>query len=402
MASEHTALGPLGMNEQHVGLKRQGSATFSSGNIPRSHRSSSPTKRSATAVLESYQEIVGRGSEAEPDTSAQPQGSQGSEPCGLDFLLQACDILEPRAEAINPGTNAGGGLWGNQGVEQGQQATSRGRRSLRPGGEGEFDGTPFHSSEEDDDYKPAKRPNGRPARRAASARAAAVVAATSGGSAPSNLRWERGLVTGPCTNPDCEHPHDSPQWRKGPPQSPILCNACGTRWLRNGTLKPLVVRFFFFYCYYSADLFIINGVLSILILITHLFLFPSLFCSLVAVLDTAKLVPRAASRPPPMLASPPPPPVPLARGPGRPFTGMKDMKILRNRWVMVPGLRMQIWIWMTMRLHLVPVATLCHRHSSQRVIHREDTPPHSHLAFLLLPLLLHHRLFLRKKTLHRC
>jgi hypothetical protein len=42
-------------------------------------------------------------------------------------------------------------------------------------------------------------------------------------------------------NPDCEHPYDSPQWRKGPPNAPVLCNACGTRWLRNGTLKPLVV-----------------------------------------------------------------------------------------------------------------------------------------------------------------
>ncbi|KFM26827.1 hypothetical protein F751_0759 [Auxenochlorella protothecoides] len=32
------------------------------------------------------------------------------------------------------------------------------------------------------------------------------------------------------------------RWRKGPPSHPILCNACGTRWLRNGTLKPLVPR----------------------------------------------------------------------------------------------------------------------------------------------------------------
>ena len=49
------------------------------------------------------------------------------------------------------------------------------------------------------------------------------------------------LSNGPCMNPDCEHPYDSPQWRKGPPNAPVLCNACGTRWLRNGTLKPLVV-----------------------------------------------------------------------------------------------------------------------------------------------------------------
>ena len=56
------------------------------------------------------------------------------------------------------------------------------------------------------------------------------------------LRWERGMVHGPCQNPDCEYPDESPQWRKGPPHAPILCNACGTRWLRNGTLKPLVPR----------------------------------------------------------------------------------------------------------------------------------------------------------------
>ena len=52
---------------------------------------------------------------------------------------------------------------------------------------------------------------------------------------------ERATISGPCTNPDCERPLVSPQWRKGPPSNPILCNACGTRWLRNGTLKPLVV-----------------------------------------------------------------------------------------------------------------------------------------------------------------
>ena len=68
--------------------------------------------------------------------------------------------------------------------------------------------------------------------------------AAAGGGAGGGGRWggeSRTMVNGPCMNPDCEHPHDSPQWRKGPPQCPILCNACGTRWLRNGTLKPLVV-----------------------------------------------------------------------------------------------------------------------------------------------------------------
>lgn len=61
-------------------------------------------------------------------------------------------------------------------------------------------------------------------------------------SSPVRRGPERGVaISGPCTNPDCEHPFNSPQWRKGPPEHPVLCNACGTRWLRNGTLKALVV-----------------------------------------------------------------------------------------------------------------------------------------------------------------
>ena len=36
----------------------------------------------------------------------------------------------------------------------------------------------------------------------------------------------------------CDHCNTtiSPQWRKGPPDKAVLCNACGTRWLRNKTL----------------------------------------------------------------------------------------------------------------------------------------------------------------------
>lgn len=43
-------------------------------------------------------------------------------------------------------------------------------------------------------------------------------------------------LVGPCKNPACKKPHSSPQWRKGPPLYPILCNACGTRWARRGSL----------------------------------------------------------------------------------------------------------------------------------------------------------------------
>ena len=35
---------------------------------------------------------------------------------------------------------------------------------------------------------------------------------------------------------------DSPQWRKGPKCKPILCNACGTRFLRTRSLGKTNVR----------------------------------------------------------------------------------------------------------------------------------------------------------------
>lgn len=111
----------------------------------------------------------------------------------------------------------------------------------------------------DADYQPSGRParastraQRASARGVAAATASAAAAASSGGEeaaappapAPARGRWggePKQLITGPCMNPECEHPFESPQWRKGPPQHPVLCNACGTRWLRNGTLKPLVV-----------------------------------------------------------------------------------------------------------------------------------------------------------------
>lgn len=34
----------------------------------------------------------------------------------------------------------------------------------------------------------------------------------------------------------CASPADSPQWRKGPRCKPVLCNACGTRFLRTRSL----------------------------------------------------------------------------------------------------------------------------------------------------------------------
>lgn len=60
---------------------------------------------------------------------------------------------------------------------------------------------------------------------------------------PSKTKGEKSSNNGPCTNPNCAQPDVSPQWRKGPPECPILCNACGTRWLRNKSLVPIVVSF---------------------------------------------------------------------------------------------------------------------------------------------------------------
>ncbi|KAH7623820.1 hypothetical protein NADE_008638 [Nannochloris sp. 'desiccata'] len=262
--SAHTALG----NDDNI-LKRQGSASFSTGNIPRSSRSNSPTKRPVAAVIENYHDIVGHESQAvsQEQPAVQAEAAQitaiapapiteeeaapaMSEPTsGLDFLLQACDILEPGATELMSGYKSAPGNVGSSRRpsydQQPQQVvtTSRGRASRRPSDEGEFDYTPGHSSEDEDDYRPSRpRANGRPARRAASRAVIATTAAAMSGGSSGGRGWERGLVSGPCTNPDCEHPYDSPQWRKGPPTNPILCNACGTRWLRNGTLKPLVPR----------------------------------------------------------------------------------------------------------------------------------------------------------------
>jgi hypothetical protein len=40
----------------------------------------------------------------------------------------------------------------------------------------------------------------------------------------------------------CQHcgTSASPQWRRGPPAKPVLCNACGTRFRRTNQLSPLL------------------------------------------------------------------------------------------------------------------------------------------------------------------
>lgn len=54
----------------------------------------------------------------------------------------------------------------------------------------------------------------------------------SGASARSSCGWRGG---GPC---DHCRATESPQWRRGPPSKPVLCNACGTRYRRTGQLGP--------------------------------------------------------------------------------------------------------------------------------------------------------------------
>lgn len=260
-AASDTLLGDLSS------LHRQDSATFSTDGdvpaVPRNSRSRSPSKRTAAAVLERYEEVVGR--QAQESSEAR---QCVSEPCGLDFLLQACDILEPEEVRgyvscilfylshiqLNPSIILCIGESAfkinaqqhtscsprSRGAPTDSQQQSRSGRTRRPRRYSNDEDYSANDSSEDDEYRPGAR--GRNSRRSSRVSALANEGRTSTGTPGSTGRWERGMVTGPCTNPDCEHPYDSPQWRKGPPQHPILCNACGTRWLRNGSLKPLVPR----------------------------------------------------------------------------------------------------------------------------------------------------------------
>eukprot|EP00884_Botryococcus_braunii_P002685 jgi/Botrbrau1/12417/Bobra.0229s0013.1 len=50
---------------------------------------------------------------------------------------------------------------------------------------------------------------------------------------------KRQELHGPCSY--CKAA-DSPQWRKGPADQPVLCNACGTRWLRKNKLEKVMKK----------------------------------------------------------------------------------------------------------------------------------------------------------------
>lgn len=160
---------------------------------------------------------------------------------GLDFLLQACDVLEPTAYTTYK--IDGQGLR-SPSVAAAKVRSTRGRRPR----DDVYDFSPNQSDEDNDEHckvRPSKRTKiQRRERRNATIylNDGAVIPAPTADGGMGPIRWERGLVTGPCTNPECDNPYHSPQWRKGPAEYPILCNACGTRWLRNGTVRPLVVR----------------------------------------------------------------------------------------------------------------------------------------------------------------
>jgi hypothetical protein len=51
-------------------------------------------------------------------------------------------------------------------------------------------------------------------------------------------RKRRDDLAGPCNHCGAL---SSPQWRKGPKGKPVLCNACGIRFLRNRTLTKVMV-----------------------------------------------------------------------------------------------------------------------------------------------------------------
>jgi len=264
---------------------------------------SSPTKRNTHKASTAAMSVV------LPDTSAAT-----SEDEGLQFLLRACELLEPeeeeaaaallinglkqRGQSNQDLSDGGSRRYFKRPAAVGQNNNNRSsrRRNSSDVSDLEDDHDVMNSylaksnttkltrsnsgsdgssqGDDDEDYRPSN--SRRPARKAASGARAVIQAAAAAAadvsptgyrdqdrypyapavkgapSRPSTGRNAAGSggggdshhrvanpTGGPCMNPDCEHPYDSPQWRKGPPQAPVLCNACGTRFLRNGTLKPI-------------------------------------------------------------------------------------------------------------------------------------------------------------------
>jgi hypothetical protein len=142
---------------------------------------------------------------------------------GLEYLLQACELLEIKEKQYRAASPSKSG--------------KRTRPSMKLQAVGDM---AIASSNSESMVKASE---------VAAQRIRCPRKSKIGSLSPVRKSSERGVAfSGPCTNPDCEHPFNSPQWRKGPSDHPVLCNACGTRWLRNGTLKALVV------CLYNGSI----------------------------------------------------------------------------------------------------------------------------------------------------
>jgi hypothetical protein len=76
------------------------------------------------------------------------------------------------------------------------------------------------------------------ARRTTHAAGAGTAKSAAGRRTVVHRRKRRDDLAGPCNHCGAL---TSPQWRKGPKGKPVLCNACGIRFLRNRTLTKVMV-----------------------------------------------------------------------------------------------------------------------------------------------------------------
>lgn len=193
-------------------LQRQGSGNHSTDSeVQEWENNSNPRRAQPTTHLNQDLSTVVR-----DDFSTSSQD-------GLEYLLQACELLEIKEKQYRAASPSKSG--------------KRTRPSMKLQAVSDM---AIASSNSDSMVK---------AREVAAQRIRCPRKSKIGSLSPIRKISERPVAfSGPCTNPDCEHPYNSPQWRKGPPDCPVLCNACGTRWLRNGTLKALVV------CLYNGSI----------------------------------------------------------------------------------------------------------------------------------------------------
>ena len=176
---------------------------------PRS-RSTSPSKRRAGSYGRQMSQVV-------------PTGGLKSGIDGLALLLMACEILDKNHET---GANMASD---RAGVTTMLGGFSRGVSVPIPVNVMQLQ-SPFADHQLNSCVPSVSAASRSPTKKVASPRKSR--------SASPRKRGEKPM--GPCMNPHCMNPNESPQWRRGPPEAPVLCNACGTRWIRNKSLVPLV------------------------------------------------------------------------------------------------------------------------------------------------------------------